>query len=420
MNCSKYNSNNRALAFDVLSTLTIEKILGSGAYGTVFLVRNKIDGDLYALKVLDKCGDETSPLNELKVLLKIGAHGVPFTTKLYASFQTSEYAFFLMKYFPGGTLARLVESHGPLSEARAMEISSQILIALEQLHSIGVSHCDLKPDNVLIDRDGTIAIADFGISDLENSSVQKQQTNEGALQLWSPELGKGAFCTGASVDLWSFGLMLHYMISGKFPFSDFVETENNKRDAFVSPASPGKVSEKLVNLIRSLLDGELCSRLVDIGEIKKHPWYNGVSWNTTNLFFQHERTTSESVEEMDLICPNNNALSESTQLVLKAPSNLPSMRRHRMSQAFQSEVNTKTNLADRRPKGNNKSTGAMDSESNFDDYWIQKIRSCNYGIEAIDFFSYSPDDKDNVISSFDYLSSDIKHFLDQRFCMVRI
>lgn len=426
MTTNEKNTDDKELAFDILSTLTIERILGSGAFGTVFLVRNKVSEDLYALKVIRKsCSSpdfsETSALNELKIFQKIGTHDVPYTTKLYASFQTSDYVFFLMNYFPGGTLGRLVESHGPLTEARAMKISSQILIALEMLHSIGVSHRDLKPDNILIDQDGSVAIADFGISDL-NGSVQKWQTNEGALFLWSPELRKGVPCTGVSVDLWSFGLMLHYLISGNFPISNFEYDENNSEDASMSRIDvglPKNLSGELKSLICSLLNEDFCSRLVDISEIKQHPWYKGLIWDTTDSFFFPEGTMSESLKEMDHKFYTNKKPLDTAQYILESSTSHSSMKTVK-NPAFESEVETEIKLAENTSKRKHETTVASDYDGISDGYWTQTIDLCDNGIEAVDFFSYSLDDDVNAIPSFNYISSDIKHFLDQRFCLVRI
>lgn len=426
MALSEYNTDYKELAFDVLSTLTVENILGSGAFGTVFLVRNKVSKHLYALKFLRKgCNcphfSRMSTLNEMKVLQKIGTHGVPFTTKLYAAFQTSKYAFFLMNYLPGGSLGQLVESHGPLTEARAKKISSQVLVALDKLHGIGVSHRDLKPDNILVDQDEVVAIADFGISDLENGSVHKVQTHEGAFHFWSPEVKKGISCTGVSVDLWSFGLMLYYLNSGKFPFSDPAKVKNSKGDASFSHIDvglPSNVSEELNVLISSLLNEDLCSRLVDIDKIKQHPWYKDIIWDTTAPFSPSERNVQESLNELSLKLYCSKTPLDSSQLILKASTSDSSIKSQTHA-ADESEVDKKQNPTDSRSKQIKETASQQGHKKKIDDYWTQKIDSRDLGIEAIDFFSYSLADDVNALPSFNYISPDVKYFLDQRFCMVQ-
>ena len=156
----------------------IIKPISKGAFGKVYLVSKKKTGDLYAAKVLSKV--DMKRKNEMKkvekeknIMAKLQVTN-PFVVKLIYSFQSKKNLFLLMEYQPGGDLHSLLLNLGALEEDVAKLYVGEIVLALRYLHNAGCVHRDLKPDNILIGRDGHIKLTDFGLSE---DGVQKRQDN---------------------------------------------------------------------------------------------------------------------------------------------------------------------------------------------------------------------------------------------------
>lgn len=168
-----------------------EKVIGKGGFSKVFLVRKKLSGLMYAMKVLDK-GMLTDQRklkqieNERKIM-NITDH--PFIVKLYWAFQTNTTMNFVMDLCVGGELFYRLKKEKRLMEERAKYYFIELLLAFEYLHSKNIVYRDLKPENVLIDIDGHVKIADFGLSKV----VKNQRTNSfcGSPEYMSPEMLKG-------------------------------------------------------------------------------------------------------------------------------------------------------------------------------------------------------------------------------------
>jgi serine/threonine protein kinase len=165
----------------VITKITIHdfniiKPISKGAFGKVYLVSKKKTGDLYAAKVLSKV--DMKRKNEMKkvqkeknIMAKLHVKN-PFVVKLIYSFQSAKNLFLLMEYQPGGDLHSLLINLGALEEDVAKLYVGEIVLALRHLHNSGCVHRDLKPDNILIGRDGHIKLTDFGLSE---DGVQKRQ-----------------------------------------------------------------------------------------------------------------------------------------------------------------------------------------------------------------------------------------------------
>lgn len=150
--------------FDVL------KILGTGAFGKVLLVRLKKTFKLYALKIISKKKIRNDYslngiLKEREILIKSNH---PFIIKLRYSFQDSHFFFFLMDYMKGGPISNYIQATNGkgFCEKIVRFYACQVLLALECLHEkMNVVYRDLKPDNILLDEHGNVQLADFGISE---------------------------------------------------------------------------------------------------------------------------------------------------------------------------------------------------------------------------------------------------------------
>ncbi|WFC94424.1 non-specific serine/threonine protein kinase [Malassezia brasiliensis] len=143
------------------------KPISKGAYGSVFLARKRATGDHYAIKVLKKADmiakNQITNVRAERMILMNRTQS-PFVVKLFFTFQSAEYLYLVMEYLPGGDCASLVKTLGELPEAWARQYLAEIVNGLAYLHSTGVVHRDMKPDNLLIDQRGHLKLTDFGLS----------------------------------------------------------------------------------------------------------------------------------------------------------------------------------------------------------------------------------------------------------------
>eukprot|EP00163_Fabomonas_tropica_P034676 TRINITY_DN971_c0_g1_i1.p1 TRINITY_DN971_c0_g1~~TRINITY_DN971_c0_g1_i1.p1 ORF type:complete len:990 (+),score=48.09 TRINITY_DN971_c0_g1_i1:1703-4672(+) len=148
-----------------LSDFDIVKPISKGAFGKVYLVRKRATRDYFAMKVLQKeqISNVDRVLREHEILVRTSSD---FVVKMSYSFESEKHLYFILEYVRGGDCLSLLDHQGKLTEDSAKDYIAETLIGLEYLHSHGILHRDLKPDNLLIDLDGHIKIADFGLSRL--------------------------------------------------------------------------------------------------------------------------------------------------------------------------------------------------------------------------------------------------------------
>ncbi|KAG9290882.1 hypothetical protein G9A89_011032 [Geosiphon pyriformis] len=144
----------------------IIKPISRGAFGKVYLARKKTTGDLYAIKILKKVdmvrkNMVNHVLAERRVL---SLSRTPYVVKLYYAFQSQDYLYLVMEYLIGGDVSSLLQVFGVFNEEMARMYTAEVILALEYLHNNGITHRDLKPDNMLITAEGHIKLTDFGLS----------------------------------------------------------------------------------------------------------------------------------------------------------------------------------------------------------------------------------------------------------------
>lgn len=206
-------STQAGVSFDDFETI---KELGSGAFGTVSLVRHTQTGERFAMKTLSKANYEKKHLTDKAVneqdILKTTRH--PFIVGLHFAFHGPMMWALVMDYCPNGDFMQLLHNHGTpgLALRELARYCGEVILAIEHLHSIPCIFRDLKPDNVVIDEKWRSRLTDFGLA----KRVETAKTFCGSTGYAAPEvmLSRGREMYGATVDLYSFGVTLWVMLTG--------------------------------------------------------------------------------------------------------------------------------------------------------------------------------------------------------------
>ncbi|PIN25267.1 NDR serine/threonine kinase [Handroanthus impetiginosus] len=304
-------------------------IIGKGAFGEVRLCRAKNTGEIFAMKKLKKSemlsrGQVEHVRSERNLLVEVDSRCI---VKLFYSFQDSEFLYLIMEYLPGGDIMTLLMRADVLSEDVARFYIAESILAIHSIHQHSYVHRDIKPDNLILDRNGHLKLSDFGLcKPLEKYSSMLLEdgdfTTEGStteceghtdtdtapwlmakeqLQQWKRNRRALAYSTvgtldymapevllkkgyGMECDWWSLGAIMYEMLIGYPPFcSDDPRMTCRKiinwKTCLKFPEEP-KISDEAKDLICHLLcdvDKRLGTRGVE--EIKGHPWFRGIKWD---------------------------------------------------------------------------------------------------------------------------------------------
>ncbi|XP_065074908.1 titin-like isoform X2 [Ochlerotatus camptorhynchus] len=261
-------------------------VLGKGSFGKVFLAELRNTEYYYAVKCLKKDvvledDDVDCTLIERKVLALGTKH--PFLCHLFCTFQTDSHLFFVMEYLNGGDLMFHIQQSGRFQEARARFYAAEIVSGLKFLHRKGIVYRDLKLDNVLLDYDGHVRIADFGMCKLEIYLDRLADSFCGTPDYMAPEIIKGQKYNQA-VDWWSFGVLVYEMLVGQSPFSGCDEDELFWSICNEIPWFPHFLSKDALKLLQSLLEKDATIRLGcfntmdEDSDLKYHPFFESIDW----------------------------------------------------------------------------------------------------------------------------------------------
>ncbi|CAD6240199.1 unnamed protein product [Miscanthus lutarioriparius] len=309
-------------------------IIGRGAFGEVRLCREKTSGNIYAMKKLKKSdmvvrGQVEHVRAERNLLAEVASHCI---VKLYYSFQDTEYLYLIMEYLPGGDIMTLLMREDTLTEHVARFYIAETILAIESIHKHNYIHRDIKPDNLLLDKNGHMKLSDFGLCkpidcsklstlnedepmgddnlresmDIDSSSSdtangRRWRSQHEQLQHWQTNRRKLAFSTvgtpdyiapevllkkgyGMECDWWSLGAIMYEMLVGYPPF--YADDPITTCRKIVHWRNHLKFPEdaKLSNEARDLICRLLCDvdhRIGSAGadQIKAHPWFRGVAWD---------------------------------------------------------------------------------------------------------------------------------------------
>ena len=205
----------------VIANCTIKKRLGQGGMGTVFLGVHNVLEQTRAIKVLPPNFAEQKEFSERFILEARTAAKLehPNSVQVYDVGKDRKYFYIVMQYIDGGSLTKLIHNKGKLEAALALHIIHQIALGLVTAHREGIIHRDIKPDNILLTRDGQIKIADFGLA--KDAAVNLTITRIGEI-FGSPAYMSPEQCTGGRIDarsdMYSLGVTFYQIVTGERPF----------------------------------------------------------------------------------------------------------------------------------------------------------------------------------------------------------
>ncbi|CAL9098994.1 uncharacterized protein LOC135638811 isoform X1 [Musa acuminata AAA Group] len=324
-------------------------IIGRGAFGEVRICKEKTTGHVYAMKKLKKSemlrrGQVEHVKAERNLLAEVDS---AYIVKLYFSFQDDEYLYLIMEYLPGGDMMTLLMRKDTLTEYEARFYVAETVLAIESIHKHNYIHRDIKPDNLLLDRNGHMKLSDFGLcKPLDSSSFPNlnepdyatgrnikptlddkrsnispapRRTQQEQLQHWQKNRRMLAYSTvgtpdyiapevllkkgyGMECDWWSLGAIMYEMLVGYPPFysEDPMSTCRkivNWRNHLKFPEE-AKLSAEAKHLIcRLLCNVEQRHGTKGAHEIKAHPWFKGTQWE--KLYQMEAAFKPEVNDELD-------------------------------------------------------------------------------------------------------------------------
>ncbi|KAI5477985.1 serine/threonine-protein kinase HSL1,negative regulator of Swe1 kinase [Pseudohyphozyma bogoriensis] len=259
----------------------IGKTIGKGSSGRVKLAKHSVTKELAAVKIVprprpnrshstEKAEKANLTLEREIVIMKLIEH--PNVLRLMDVWETESELFLIMEYVPGGELFDYLVSKGKLHADEALHYFQQIISGVDYCHRYNICHRDLKPENLLLDANKNIKIADFGMAALERTD-KMLETSCGSPHYASPEIVAGQEYHGNSADIWSCGIILFALLTGRLPFDDENIRELLAKVKKGRYTMPPELPHDAQDLISRMLEVNPKKRIT-MAEIQAHPWMN--------------------------------------------------------------------------------------------------------------------------------------------------
>ncbi|CAI4057834.1 hypothetical protein SUVZ_02G5950 [Saccharomyces uvarum] len=272
--------------------------LGDGSYSSVVLATARDSGKKYAVKVLSKeylIRQKKVKYVTVEKLALQKLNGTKGIIRLFFTFQDEASLYFLLEYAPHGDFLALIKKHGSLNEQCARYYASQIIDAVDSLHTIGIIHRDIKPENILLDKDMKVKLTDFGTAKIlpEEPSDDadgnpcfdlnaRSKSFVGTAEYVSPELLNDSY-TDSRCDIWAFGCILFQMVAGKPPFKASNEYLTFQKVMKIQYAFTAGFPQIIKDLVKKLLVKEPNDRLT-IEQIKAHIFFQSVNFDDGSVW----------------------------------------------------------------------------------------------------------------------------------------
>ncbi|KAK9537768.1 hypothetical protein VZT92_005351 [Zoarces viviparus] len=249
----------------------IIRTLGKGNFAVVKLAKHKVTKTQVAIKIIDKT--RLNPSNLEKIyrevqIMKLLNH--PHIIKLYQVMETKDMLYIVTEYAKNGEMFDHLTSNGRMSEDEARKKFWQILTAVDYCHRHHIVHRDLKTENLLLDANMNIKLADFGFGNFYNAR-EPLSTWCGSPPYAAPEVFEGKEYEGPQLDIWSLGVVLYVLVCGSLPFDGPSLPALRQRVTEGRFRIPFFMSQDCENLIRKMLVVDPARR-ISVAQIKQHRW----------------------------------------------------------------------------------------------------------------------------------------------------
>ncbi|KAH7335304.1 kinase-like domain-containing protein [Rhizoctonia solani] len=280
--------NERALKLSNVGPWKLGKVVGKGSSGTVRIATHKATGQTAAVKIMsteaivnsrmsvaaepEQAEQIIQSIEREIVVMKLIEH--PNVLGLLDVWEAKGLLFVVMEYIDGGELFDYIVDKGQLAVPEALHYFQQVMYAVGYCHQFRIAHRDLKPENILMDKNNNIKVADFGMA----AFVPRDSllyTSCGSPHYASPEVVSGLAYNGTVSDVWSCGVILYALLSGKLPFDD----EDIR--ALLGKVREGKYTIPVnipwpaQNLIRRMMEKDV-DRRIEVAEVLKHPFFRSI------------------------------------------------------------------------------------------------------------------------------------------------
>ncbi|KAN0088408.1 Protein kinase-like domain containing protein [Tylopilus felleus] len=308
-----------------LSDFRTVKVIGKGAFGEVRLVQKVDTGKVYAMKTLQKAEmlkrDQLAHVRAERDLLAESTS--PWVVQLFYSFQDPLYLYLIMEFLPGGDLMTMLMKYDVFSEDVTRFYMAECILAIEAVHDLGYIHRDIKPDNILIDKNGHLKLSDFGLStglhkttdgDYYKRLIEQDKQRDPArnsvqvnaihltmsreqIATWKANRRKLAYSTvgtpdyiapevfmlkgyGKECDWWSLGAIMFECLVGYAPFCSENPSDTYKKiiewPNYLYFPDEVHLSKEAEHLIRGMMNW--ANQRLGVNEVKNHPFFYGCAW----------------------------------------------------------------------------------------------------------------------------------------------
>ncbi|XP_076323842.1 cAMP-dependent protein kinase catalytic subunit 3-like isoform X2 [Tachypleus tridentatus] len=258
-----------------------KKTIGTGTFGRVCLCRDKLSGSYYAMKILEMVDiirlKQVEHVKNEKSILQEVTH--PFIINMIWTTHDDSSLYMLFEYVCGGELFTYLRNAGRFSSTTGAFYAAEIVLALEYLHKQQVVYRDLKPENLLLDRDGHLKITDFGFA---KKLTDRTWTLCGTPEYLAPEIiqSKGH---NKAVDWWALGILIYEMLVGYPPFFDDNPFAIYEKILAGKLDWPRHIDPVAKDLIKKFLVQDRTKRLGSMkngaDDVKRHRWFKGINWD---------------------------------------------------------------------------------------------------------------------------------------------
>ena len=264
----------------------IGNLIGQGSYGKVYEALDEERGQLIAVKIIDKkrlnsfSSNSNSSISsiesEIEILSKLNHKNI---IKYYGSLQSKNHLKIFLEYCEGGSIAKMLLNYKSFTENIIRKYTKEMLEGLEYLHAHNIIHRDIKGANILVDRNGTCKLSDFGGAKIIKDEEFNQSRNysmKGTPNWMAPEVIKNNETTRFS-DIWSIGCTVIEMITGKPPWSNYKNPFKilfQIMNSLEPPEIPNNCSGTLSNFISCCLKVNPTERL-NVTQLLRHPFILG-------------------------------------------------------------------------------------------------------------------------------------------------